>query len=397
MADARWRAEPFRVFFPLGVVLAWIGIGHWLLYALGVTATYSCQLHGLVQMQGFMVAFAFGFLWTAVPRRTGTSAATGAEVAAAVAGLVLTVAGAVAERWLLAEAAYGALLVLLLAFALRRFVTARARRRPPAAFVLIPLGVLHGLAGAALIAIATTPRGPARFMALGRLLVEQGVFLSFVLGVGALVVPLIGGAPPPPDLDASPAERRKAVAFAAGGLALFASLVAEHAGLERAAPLARAAIVVAVLVAGAGAHRAPGKPGLHRRLVWLALWLVPVGLAASGIWPAYRVPALHVLFIGGFSLLAFAIATHVALSHLGFETLALGRPPVVVALGVTFVLAMLARVAADASHSYFAHLGWAAGTWLVGSALWLAFFAPRFFPSRETCPGSKSDAGSGKP
>jgi hypothetical protein len=244
--------------------------------------------------------------------------------------------------------------------------------------VLIPLGALHGLAGAALIAIATTPRGPASFMRLGRLLVEQGVFLCFALGVGGLVLPLIGGMPPPPDLDASPAERRKAVGFAAAGLAIFASLVAEHAGLERAAPLARAAIVAAVLVAGAGAQRAPGKPGLHRRLVWLAIWLVPVGLAASGVWPAYRVPALHVLFIGGFSLLAFAVGTHVALAHLGLEALALGRPPAVVVLGVTFVLAMLARVAADASHTYFAHLGWAAGTWLAGSAIWLAFLGPRF-------------------
>ena len=40
----RWRTEPFRPFFPLGVVLGWVGIGHWLLYTTGVTATYSCQL-----------------------------------------------------------------------------------------------------------------------------------------------------------------------------------------------------------------------------------------------------------------------------------------------------------------------------------------------------------------
>jgi len=374
-----WRPEPFRVFFPLGVLLAWIGIGHWLLYAIGVTTTYSCLLHGLVQMQGFMMAFAFGFLWTAVPRRTGTAPATPAELVAAVAGLLLTVAGAVAERWSVAELAYVALLFLLLAFALRRFLGARARRRPPAAFVLIPLGALHGLAGAALIIVSTTPRGPASLMALGRLLVEQGVFLCFVLGVGGLVLPLIAGAPPPPDVSASARERWKAVAFGGAGLAIFASLVLEHAGFERAGPLARAGVVTATVALGAGAWRGPGKAGLHRRLVWLAIWLMPAGLAASGAWPTYRVPALHVLFIGGFSLLAFAIATHVALSHLGLEALALGPPRAVVALGVTFVLAMLARVAADASHTYFAHLGWAAGTWIAGSAIWLAFLGPRMF------------------
>ena len=46
-----WRREPFRIFVPMGVLLAWVGVSHWLLYATGVAATYSCMFHGLVQMQ----------------------------------------------------------------------------------------------------------------------------------------------------------------------------------------------------------------------------------------------------------------------------------------------------------------------------------------------------------
>jgi uncharacterized protein involved in response to NO len=111
--------------------------------------------------------------------------------------------------------------------------------------------------------------------------------------------------------------------------------------------------------------------------VWLAAWLVPIGLVASALWPDYRVPALHVLFIGGFGLLAFAIATHVALMHLGLESVAAGRPPAVVALGVGFLLALCARLAADASRTYFTHLGWAAGTWIAASAIWLGFLGPK--------------------
>src|SRR5690349_19995242 len=142
---SRWRTEPFRVFFPLGVLLAWIGVGHWLLYALGVTATYSCQLHGLIQMQAFMMAFAHGILWTAVPRRTGTAPASAAEMAGAAFALVVTAAAATTERWIVAELAYAALLVLLLAFAVRRLVTRGARWRSQANFVRLPLGILHGL------------------------------------------------------------------------------------------------------------------------------------------------------------------------------------------------------------------------------------------------------------
>lgn len=373
---SNWQTEPFRLFFPLGVLLAWVGVGHWLLYAVGATATYSCQLHGLVQLQGFMMAFAFGFLWTAIPRRTGTEPAATTEIGLATAGLVLTTIAALVELWALAELAYAGLIVLLLLFALRRFLAGTARRRPPAAFVLIPLGAFHGLVGAGLILCSTWPSGPAWMMGLGLLLVEQGVFLCFALGVGGLILPLIAGATPPADLGAARGEGRKAVAYAVAGILIFASLILEHRGWVRTAPLVRAA-TVALGLAAAGALRGPGQPGVHRRLVWLAAWLMPVGLATSGLWPDYRVPALHVLFIGGFSLLAFAVATHVALMHLGLEHLARARPPAVIALGVTFVLAMAARVAADASDTYFVHLGWAAGTWIAGSAIWLVFLGPR--------------------
>jgi uncharacterized protein involved in response to NO len=372
-----WRREPFRIFFPLGVLFAWLGVSHWLLYAIGATATYSCLFHGVVQLQAFMMAFAIGFLLTALPRRTQTAPAAAGEIAAIAIALMTVAGAAVAERWVIAEGAYAALFALLLQFAIRRFLGREAGRRPPAAFVMIPLGVAHGLLGAGLIAASTLHDVPAWTMGLGRLCVEQGVFLCFAIGVGSLVLPLMSGAAPPPDLDASPRERRKVLVYGAAGVGILLSLIVEQVGWARGGPLLRAIVVASGLGLGAGAWRMPAKPGAHRRLVWLSVWLMPIGLVVSGLWPDYRVPALHILFIGGFGLMAFGVATHVALSHLGMEQLALGRPPAVVILGVMFVIALCARLAADLSETYFVHLAWAAAAWLVGSAVWLGFLAPK--------------------
>ncbi len=374
-SGAAWRAEPFRAFFPLAVVLGWIGTGHWLTYALGVTSTYSCLFHGLAQMQGFMMAFATGFLLTAIPRRTRTAAPSSFEMTLAMLAPVVIVAAGLAERWVVAELAYIALFVVLLEFAIRRFLGAGVRR-PPVAFVLIPIGVLHGIAGAGLL-VAGAAGAPPWSMALGRLCVEQGVFLCFAIGVGSLVLPLMAGKPPPPDFDASRPARRAAAAYASAGALIAATLIFEARGWSRAAPIARGIVVALGIALGGGVWRPPGKPGLHRRLVWLAAWLMPLGLIAAGLAPDFRVAALHVLFIGGFSLLAFGVATHVALGHLGLDALALGRPKPVAVLGLTLILAMLARVAADFSSTYFDHLGWAAGMWLLGSTVWLAFLGPR--------------------
>ncbi|MGH7742914.1 MAG: NnrS family protein [Candidatus Eiseniibacteriota bacterium] len=372
-----WRSEPFRIFFPLAVLLAWVGIGHWLLYALGVTSAYSCLFHGLVQMQAFMMAFAVGFLLTALPRRTQTAAVSIGEMMAMAAALIVTAGAAMAELWVVAEVAYGLLFVLLFQFAFRRFLGRQAGRRPPAAFVLIPIGVAHGIAGATLIAASVLRDRSVWMMGFGRLLVEQGVFLCFAVGVGSLVLPLMSGGPPPPDIGASPRERWRALAYVILGSAIFASLVLEQAGWPRGGALLRAAVVALGLGLGAGAWRPPGKPGLHRRMVWLSVWLMPIGLAVSGLWPDYRVPALHILFIGGFAMMAFGVATHVAFSHLGLEQLALGRPLAVAVLGGALLLALLARLAADVSETYFVHLGWAAAVWLLGSAVWLAFLGPK--------------------
>lgn len=373
----RWRHEPFRPFFPLGVVLGWIGIGHWLLYTTGVTATYSCMLHGLVQTQAFLLAFAVGFLMTAVPRRTQAPPATARELWIAAAALILTAVAATAERWVAAEIGYVVVLALLLQFAVRRFVGRAPGRRPPAAFVLIPFAFLHGILGAGAIIGWAVLDAPGSVASLGRLLVEQGVFLCLAVGVGALILPLMAGAAPPPDLGSGPRERMKAVAYGAAGSAIFASLIAEQAGWARIGPLVRGVVVAVALAAGGDAWRPPARPGLHRRLVWTAVWLMPIGLWTSAAWPDYRVPALHLLFIGGFSLLAFGVATHVALSHMNMERQREGSPLAIRILGIGILLAMLGRFAADWSNTYLAHLGAAAASWLVASAAWLMYLGPR--------------------
>jgi uncharacterized protein involved in response to NO len=376
-AGLSWRSEPFRIFFPLGVLFAWIGVGHWLMYSTGVTTSYSCKLHGLIQMQAFMMSFAVGFLLTALPRRTQTPAVSTVEMVAFAAALIVTTAGALAGQWLVSEMAYAAVFVLLAQFAIRRFIGRAAGRRPPAAFVMVPIAALHGIVGAGLVAAAEFQNVPPSAAHLGMLFIQQGVFLCLAVGIGGLILPLMSGTPPPPDLGSSPRESWKAIAYATAGAAIFVSLILEQMGFQRIGPLLRASVVAIGLGFGGGGWRLPGKTGVHRKLVWFATWMMPLGLIASAIWPDYRVPALHILFIGGFGLMAFGVATHVTLTHLDLQRHALGRPPAIIIMAAAFALALFLRFSADASDTYFQHLGWASALWIFGSAAWLIFLGPK--------------------
>src|SRR6266516_2678 len=67
-------ADPYRIFFPLGILLGVMGVSIWPLYYFGITEGYSGRAHAFVQTDGFLYAFIAGFLLTAIPRFTGTEA-----------------------------------------------------------------------------------------------------------------------------------------------------------------------------------------------------------------------------------------------------------------------------------------------------------------------------------
>src|SRR5215470_13904226 len=64
--------DPYRIFFPLGILLGTAGVSIWPLYYYGITQGYSGRAHAFVQTCGFLYAFMVGFLLTAIPRFTGT-------------------------------------------------------------------------------------------------------------------------------------------------------------------------------------------------------------------------------------------------------------------------------------------------------------------------------------
>lgn len=378
------RASPFVPFFGLGVLFGWLGISPWITYALGLSEVYSGAQHATLQLQCFELAFAAGFLFTALPRRTSSPPASLATLASTAVLLLATAAASLADRPELASRGYLATLVVLFTFAARRLLPGAgiAKRPPPACFVLIPLGLFHGVAGA--ILTGDFFEGSLAATELGLDLIRQGVFFCLVLGVGGLILPLALGHPPPPDLTlaratsaTSGAGRAAILVPALLGLAIGATIVVEHAlGMREIATL-RGLVVAAGLVVIAGAHRPPRAPGLQRRVVWIAAWFVPLGPIAAGLAPDYRVAFLHLTFVGGFGLVTFAIASHVALGHTGREGLRDSvRWPVII-YSACMLLAAATRVSSDfLVDSYFRHLAYAASVWILGSMAWVWLVLP---------------------
>lgn len=357
------RREPFRLLFPLGALLAWAAVLPWVLFGTGFIRTWLGTYHALTMTQGFLIAMAFGFLGTMLPRRTGAAPLSTVEICVAMTALVAVPVSLALDSLVGAELAYLTVLVTLVQFALRRL---RGKGRPPhPSFVFLPLGLIGGMVGAVLILAGQL--GP------GRALVEEGLLLALILAVAPMLGSIILHDRPLADPQPDRYRRERALHLFAGVL-LFAGFAIQFAVHERAGLLLRGVVVAAEVLFASKLWRWPTVAGLHRRLFWLALALVPVGELAAGARPAYRVPLLHLTFVGGFSLLVFAVSFHVVFLHTGHEPLAKRRPWPVGLAGGLVVLAAAARACAEhfSSH-YFEALAVASSLWLLGALVWGGF------------------------
>ncbi|MFQ5744339.1 MAG: NnrS family protein [Acidobacteriota bacterium] len=379
LADASiWRREPYRLLFPAGIVLSWAGISHWLLHATGVLLDYRPIFHAITQIQGFMTCFGVGFLFTMIPRRTGSAPPAGWQVGVALVAPVVTVVAAWSRHWLLSQVAWLMLAATLVGFAVQRFVSGSSRRRPPNNFVWIPLALLMGIAGSVMIGADGWLVYDPWWHGFGRGLLLQGMFIGLVLGVGGLALPLMTRGAAPADAEATPRELLERAAHLAGGVLLLASFWIETQGSLRPAMLLRGVVILVVLLASAQLWRRPTRQGWNGRLVWGAAWLLPLGYLVASAFPAHYKASLHISFIGGFALLALAVSTQVTLGHGGYEQLLLGKPWQVLVIGALMMLAIIPRALMELDRARY--FGWMAATsilFLAATLVWASFLLPK--------------------
>jgi uncharacterized protein involved in response to NO len=388
-AAPTWRRQPYRLFFPLGLVHLWAGLSPWLLLALGHEGHDTQVFHSIAQIQGFMLCFALGFLLTMIPRRTRTEAPNVIEM---LIGLVSPVGITVcaAFEWLAASQWFWfAVVTMLVTFVLRRFRRAARGRGALPGFVWVPIAFAMGLTGSLLFGVyGALGDEYFRVHELAQMFLLQGLFLGLVMGVGSMVFPLFTRGESPP--DASPADGRKRIVHLVAAAALIGSFFLQAFLPRTGGPngyedlahhvshLVRAAVCGFLLTWSGGIHHAPTLPGLNRKLVWIAAWMVPAGYTVAGVMPPHQVQAgLHLVFIGGFATMAFAVACHVALAHAGRKAVLAGWPWQVVAYGVLFLVAVAARVTMPLDpERYLLWLGIASGAFLLGTLAWAALVIP---------------------
>ncbi len=375
------KREPYRIFFPLGILIGIYGVSHWLFFALGWIPSYSSFFHASIQIQGYMACFIIGFLLTAIPRFASAPHASFTEL---LSFLILTIGGVIFHSMNQIVFAEGIFLVWL--FAVLGFVVRRFRKKkvnhPPVEFVWIPIGIFHAMVGAFLVIVSQLKFVPAWLMEVGKPLILQGFVLSIVLGVGGFLAPRLMGRSEiiqRYDHDAAQGKQRikRTLLYLVTGILLFSSFWIEGLGYKVQAYGLRATVVLFCFVRN---HIFPHPPKVsdgYVRLLAVSIWMIALGYLLLPFFSKYRTALLHLVFLGGYSLMTFAVATMVIVSHSGFAPRLKRRLWAldVVAMGIAVSLILRIGAVFNPSH-YFTMLGISSIFWSITAITWLGCMIP---------------------
>lgn len=372
------RAGPYRLFFPLGILNGLLGVGHWVFWSIGWIKESDSFFHTALQIQGFLACFVVGFLMTALPRFLGSRNASNAELLASFTPAFLFTLFALQKEWAVAQACFLLMLGSVLPFGARRFP--QRSKNLPGSFLLIVFGLAHALAGTILF----FADGSFALLEVGRQMRQIGFPLCLALGIAGYLAPFLMGYASDPSCDPEAAAVRgtspSAMAFHAltGGL-LFLSFAIEP-GFPRAAAFTRALLASLHLLWFARIGRRVKKKAVHVYFFWISCWMIPIGLWFAALARDYRIAGLHLVFIGGFSLLIFSFAMLVVLSHGARAHLLNTRLIPLQVVCHSVLTAAFLRLAADIDawrYRFWIHM--ASGFWVAAALVWLIYVLPKLW------------------
>lgn len=368
--------DPFRLFFPVGALLAIAGVLPWAA-ELFTHAFYPRDFHRVLMIDGFLLSFVAGFLMTAITRFTGTHFATKWEIV----GVLISILVANLATFFTMQTVsflFSAIAVLQIAlFAFRRF--RKKTVNPPYTFIFIGLGLFFWLlSNLGLFFVTVGATIPETLTSIFDDLFSNGAVMSLVLGVGGRLLPGILGWEEIIVAQRQQYETQRSYLNVVpkdvwAAMILFAASFLLSPVLSlRWCLLLRGFVTLYFAVVYWRIHRFPKTRSYLTWSLWVCAWCLVAGYFLPVLWAAGTVHALHLNFVGGFSLITLLISMRVTFAHGEIGTgIEKTFPWIAVCAGLIFLAAITRVTAILWPTIYLDHLGYAAITWLLGLTAWM--------------------------
>lgn len=299
-------AEPYRFFFPLGILYLLCGVLIWL-PQIWNPSDYPVNLHRFLVLNGFGASFIGGFLMTAVPKFSKTFPARNFEV---ITFFLMTLCGVIfahldMEEWTFYVSALQVVIILFFLFS-RIF---KRKENPPYSFVFIFVGLFLWFFSA----LASVFWDNEAFKRIH----YEGAIAAIILGVGSRLIPGILGHVEIVSAQRGQYENLKPL-LATVPLhfgALIFSFVGSYLLTYPAGDFIRAIVVLIIAMIYWKLYQLPKLKTALTYSIWSSSWLIVIGFLLKALWDEGGIHAAHAFFINGIVLMSILIATRVLQSH----------------------------------------------------------------------------------
>lgn len=353
--------EPYRIFFPLGILLFLCGILIWV-PQIWNAGNYPVVLHKYLLLNGFTACFIGGFLMTAVPKFSGTFPARWGEVSLFFLIVILGLIPAHMDNEKLTLLTSFMQAILLLIFLFTRI--GKRQQNPPYSFIFIFAGLILW-ALSALHGALIDPESLKR-------LHYEGAIASIILCVGSRLIPGILGhveivreqrlnyERPVPLLRTIPLHF----------VILILSFIASYFLNEETGNWIRAAVVLFISFFYWRLHNLPADKTALTWCIWGSAWLINLSFLLRAFWFEGMIHASHSFFINGIALLSFLIATRVLQSHGPQDKMQEKKKVLYFVTGLVFLAAATRVSAYLMPEQYLTHLGYSSIILALAALLW---------------------------
>ncbi|MBN8538596.1 MAG: NnrS family protein [Deltaproteobacteria bacterium] len=301
------KIEPYSLFFSMGLLSALFGSLLWFAFQTRFISFFPRQAHGNIMFFGFLWSYIAGFLMTAIPKMTRTAATNYVEI---FIGLLLVVLQWVLNvRNELVFSVYGYILqiLFLIVFIGRRFLD--KKQIPFEGFVFMPFAFISTFIGVWIFI-----RSQNQDFQLFYLFSGQAFVLNLVCGLGTRLIPVITRVPAAinPDIEGQKSKYLEYFILAVSLNAGFWIEVLVDASFGNAI---KALVIGFIAIKYFKLFKVPTTRSFVGWGIRLAVVLMTTGFIGLGVNSDFSLPMLHLVYIGGFTLITLMISTRVTLAH----------------------------------------------------------------------------------
>ncbi|GIL16855.1 MAG: hypothetical protein BroJett040_06060 [Oligoflexia bacterium] len=348
--------EVYRILFPLGVLFGLLGglLG-------GLFGEAKPQLHRHLMTFGFLINFAMGYLFTALPRMTGR----GQPEEGIKFSLLTLITLSSIFVWMkdptifyLNQSLLGVLLMIYL------FTQVRIDQvRGSHCFLYLSALMM-------IFSSFSLARQIPLFTYSAHLIFHEGIILALIIGVGTRMIPTILGQMTLDRKESISILNYPQIWWALAGL-FGVSYFLEDTTFQLWGHLYRAMLVSFIGFHYWKMHRQPIRLTAFYFFILISIWILCLGVWLQAIKLFDPMISRHLISVSGMGLLTLMISVRIVLGHGNYPLSHIEESKDLFWMGLFCLVAAVLR-----SFS-FIPLYWAAGAWLISLLFWIKFLFPK--------------------